>query len=137
HRERRGDRRLDRAVRRSTLRRRRDSDDEAAGAHAVKTVFSGAWDDADRDPQSIRHRLYTGSGSSLRRRLVAIWIKTNAMNGEKSMPPKNGMARRIGPRIGSLTFQTKSPRRNGNFSFGAQGRPTGRKMPTDSAPQSR
>src|SRR5947209_7055223 len=45
---------------------------------------------------------YTGSGSSLRRRLVAIWIKRNAMNGEKSMPPKNGMARRIGPRIGSL-----------------------------------
>src|SRR5207249_4645944 len=70
HPERRGDRRLDRAVRRSALRRRRDADDEAAGAHAIKTVFSGAWDDADRNPQSIHHRLTpaaaaaSGGGSS-------------------------------------------------------------------------
>ena len=42
----------------------------------------------------------------------------SAMNGEKSMPPKNGIARRIGDRIGSLTPKTKSPRPSGRRAFG-------------------
>ena len=52
----------------------------------------------------------------MRRRMLAIaWIAMSAMNGEKSMPPMNGSARRIGARIGSVTLHAKSPRPQGSF----------------------
>ncbi len=58
------------------------------------------------------------------------------MNGEKSIPPRNGIARRIGARIGSLTPMTKSPRPNGRRAFGIHERMTRTKIASVSAPAS-
>ena len=69
-------------------------------------------------------------------RLETSWIAISAMNGEKSIPPKKGIARRIGDRIGSLTPKTKSPRPSGKRALGIHERITRTKIARVSAPAS-
>ena len=44
-----------------------------------------------------------------------IWTPISAMKGEKSMPPMNGNALRIGASISSVTLNTNSPNPHGSF----------------------
>src|SRR5712691_264310 len=83
-----------------------------------------------------RLRGETGGGSRRSRMLETAWITRSAMNGEKSIPPGSGIVRRIGARMGSLTFHTNSPRPKGSRAPGIHERITRTKIASVSAPAS-